>query len=235
MQIQFILVKTSHSGNIGSSARAIKVMGFDKLILVNPQCNHLDDTAKAMASSANDILESAQIFSSLEHAISDSSINIALTARVRQYSPPIINSKKLYTFLQHNTFDKCNLIFGNEQFGLSNEDVLLCSHIVHITANPKYSSLNLSQAVQLLAYELSDFNFLQNMPNPKHLKLSASCGEINAMHEHLLQALEHIEFYNQNEPKKLSQRLQKLWAKSSLDIEEVNILRGIAKSILKKI
>jgi tRNA/rRNA methyltransferase len=156
INIKYILVETTHAGNVGASARALKVMGFDKLCLVNPKCNHKDDTAVAMSSNANDILDNIQIFTgenAFDMAIADAHINICLTARKREYSPPIIKSKQICDLLAQKYSEyynnskhlNCNIIFGNEQFGLSNEDVLKCSHILHIDANPNYSSLNLSQ------------------------------------------------------------------------------------------
>ncbi len=244
INIKFILVETTHSGNIGASARAIKVMGFDKLCLVNPKCNYKDEQAIAMASNASDILNSISVYrgeNAFNQAIADAHINIALTARKRELSPLQINSHELCNFLlsiQENKTVNCNLIFGNEQFGLSNQDVLKCSHILHIQANPQYSSLNLSQAVQIITYELSkiSLNFIQDInkiTQTTNSDLQANFEQVDGMHNHFMHALAHINFYDENEPQKLPQRLQKLWARSQLTTQEVNILRGIAKNILK--
>jgi tRNA/rRNA methyltransferase len=253
IDIKFILVETSHAGNIGASARAIKVMGFNNLCLVNPKCDYKSEQAIAMSSNALDLLDNIEVFNdnnhknALDDAIADAHINIALTSRKREYTPPIINSKQICDLLidkqTQNGNIKCNIIFGNEQFGLSNEDVLKCSHILHINANPEYSSLNLSQAVQIIAYELSTISLNQSNKLDKLDKNSivmnqidcATAQQITGMHNHLLQALVHINFYDESEPKRLAQRLQTLWAKSELTTEEVNILRGIAKHILKKV
>jgi tRNA/rRNA methyltransferase len=247
MNINFVLCNTSNSGNIGASARAIKVMGFSNLVLVAPRCDHLDANASAMASSAFDVVQNSKIHSSLTDAIGKSYINIAVTARNRDYSPAIIDINGLCSFLIANDDDnddiECNIIFGNEQSGLSNDDVIMCSHILHINANPQYSSLNLAQAVQILAYELSPLvldlalKSPQSLPSTKSKNILANSEQIQGMHQHLLQALKAIDFYEDShngQTTRLNQYLQLLWQKSRISIDEVNIIRGIAKAILSK-
>jgi tRNA/rRNA methyltransferase len=248
LHIRFVLNQTSHSGNVGAVARAIKVMGFTQLCLVQPACKHLDEQAYAMASHAQDILQQAIVYSSFDDAIASASLNIALTARRRYYSPPIITSKALCTNIKEHYIKglvtehtPINIIFGNEQSGLSNEDILKCSHILHIDTNAAYSSLNLAQAVQIIAYELSSLGLCpisleQNANLNENIKSDinlATAQQVKDMHQHILNALAHIDFYDANAPKKLAERLQQLWAKAQLNHEDIQLLRGIAKAILK--
>ncbi len=244
IDIRFILSQTSHSGNVGAVARAIKVMGFNKLCLIKPACNHKDEQAYAMASHAHDILEQAIVYDSFDAAIANACLNIALTARKRTYSPPIISSTELCAYILKNYQDTqtstfidapINIIFGNEQSGLSNEDVLKCSHVLHIHTSSTYSSLNLAQAVQIIAYELSTLVLSSSISNENNININlATAQQIQDMHSHILSALAHIDFYDVNQPKKLAERLKQLWAKTQLNTDDIQLLRGIAKAILKQ-
>ncbi len=236
MKIKFILVETSNSGNIGSSARAINVMGFNNLVVVRPKCNYNDDHAVALSSNACSILNSIEVHSSLAQALSDSSINIALSARMREHMPPLIKCNQLSNILK-NAPKNINIIFGNEQSGLNNDDIMLCSHILKINTASEYTSLNLAQAVQIMAYELRKIiDEIQENSNIKediiqHSNL-ANCGHIQSMHNKILQALQVVEFYNPLQPKKLPYKLQNIWNKANLTTTEANILSGIASYIL---
>ena len=242
---RFVLVEPSHPGNVGAAARALKTMGFSRLVLVAPRVAHVqsDPEAIAMASGADDVLASAHVVPTLADALMGVHWSIALTARLREYGPPQlaprVAAKEAYL---HAASGDIALVFGNERTGLSNEDVERCSALAHIPANPAYSSLNLAQAVQVLCYELrmaylgeassdasASSSALADAGGPR-----ASSDEIERMYVHLENALIALEFLDPANPKKLMSRLRRLFARSGLEREEVNIVRGIAKHILLK-
>ena len=154
-RVRFVLVETSRAGNIGAAARAIKTMGFSELVLVSPReadaLHH--EEAIAFASGANDVLSKARIVDSLDEALAGCNLTVALTARLREFSPPLRSPRALAQQLHADSRLRCALVFGNERFGLSNEQVERCNALVSIPVNAEYASLNLAQAVQILAYE----------------------------------------------------------------------------------
>ncbi|WP_321946736.1 RNA methyltransferase [Paraburkholderia sp. J10-1] len=242
---RFVLVEPSHPGNVGAAARALKTMGFSRLVLVAPRVPqvHCDPEAVAMASGADDVLAAAHIVPTLADALAGVQWSLALTARTREYGPPPAAPRQAVE-------DACRqvahggdiaLVFGNERTGLSNDDVERCSALAHIPANPAYSSLNLAQAVQVLAYELRLAYLGEGSPGAA-LPAAGTAGEgtplatsddIERMYVHLENALIALEFLDPANPKKLMSRLRRLFARSGLEREEVNIVRGIAKHILK--
>ncbi|MBR8297025.1 RNA methyltransferase [Burkholderia cenocepacia] len=238
---RFVLVEPSHPGNVGAAARALKTMGFSRLVLVAPRVPHVqsDPEAIAMASGADDVLASAHVVPTLGEALSGVHWSIALTARTREYGPPRLAPRAAATqaSAQVGTGDIA-LVFGNERTGLANEHVEQCSALAHIPANPAYSSLNLAQAVQVLAYELR-VAFLEQASEPSAQPQAeagtlAQSDEIERMYVHLENALIALDFLDPCNPKKLMPRLRRLFARTGLEREEVNILRGIAKHILLK-
>ncbi len=238
---RFVLVEPSHPGNVGAAARALKTMGFSRLVLVAPRVPHVqsDPEAVAMASGADDVLASAHVVSTLGKALSGVHWSIALTARTREYGPPRLapRAAAAHACTQVESGDIA-LVFGNERTGLANEHVEQCSALAHIPANPAYSSLNLAQAVQVLAYELR-VAFLEQTREPAQQPAAdtgtlAQSDEIERMYLHLENALIALDFLDPRNPKKLMPRLRRLFARTGLEREEVNILRGIAKHILLK-
>ncbi len=237
-RIRFVLVETSHPGNVGSAARAMKTMGFGQLVLVNPKIpdvlTHQD--AIAMASGANDVLESARVVSSFEEALDGVSFVAAVSARLREFSPPILSPRELAE--NHtSTVEQIALVFGNERFGLPNELVVACNALINIPANSVYSSLNLAQAVQVLAYEfrLSSLQMCEESAKTTSIGFSgklATAHEIDGMFSHLERALISLDFLDPTSPKKLMPRLKRLFSRTQLEVEEVNIFRGIAKKII---
>ncbi|MDR5732298.1 RNA methyltransferase [Caballeronia sp. LZ025] len=234
---RFILVEPSHPGNVGAAARALKTMGFSRLVLVAPRVADVknEPEAIAMASGADDVLAGAQVVDTLAEALVGVRWSVALTARTREYGPPHMPpravAQRAHEFVPHGDIA---LVFGNERTGLSNADVERCSALAHIPANPAYSSLNLAQAVQVLAYELR-IAFQDAAPAPSlaaPAQQSASSDEIEGMYAHLEEALVALDFLDPANPKKLMSRVRRLFARSGLEHEEVNILRGIAKHIL---
>ncbi|WP_406805427.1 RNA methyltransferase [Burkholderia semiarida] len=238
---RFVLVEPSHPGNVGAAARALKTMGFSRLVLVAPRVLHVqrDPEAIAMASGADDVLASAHVVPTLGEALSGVHWSIALTARTREYGPPRLapRAAAAQASAQVGAGDIA-LVFGNERTGLANEHVDQCSALAHIPANPAYSSLNLAQAVQVLAYELR-VAFLEQASEPSaqppaEAGTLAQSDEIERMYVHLENALIALDFLDPRNPKKLMPRLRRLFARTGLEREEVNILRGIAKHILLK-
>lgn len=236
--LRFVLVETSRAGNIGSVARAMKTMGFGELVLVAPRCaDPLNDPeAVAFASGAIDVLQGARIVATMAEAMEGCNFAAAVSARLREFSPPVWTPR---IFAGHVTGQgelRPALIFGNERVGLPNEIVEKCNVLINIPANPEYSSLNLSQAAQVLAYECRMEAIGVSLPETGigfHGD-AASLTQIEGMYAHLEEALVSIGFLNADNPKKLMPRLKRLFARTQLETEEVNILRGIARQILKR-
>ncbi|WP_426077856.1 RNA methyltransferase [Janthinobacterium sp. PSPC3-1] len=235
-RLRFILVETSRSGNIGAVARAMKTMGFSDLVLVNPRFADAlsDPEAVAFASGAQDILARARIVGSIAEALEGCNYAAAVSARLREFSPPVIAPRAIAAQLAAGTELHAAVIFGNERFGLPNEIVEQCNVLINIPANPEYSSLNLSQAAQVIAYEcrvaaLGD----EQVASPIGFHGdAASLAQVDGMYAHLQEALVAIDFLDADNPKKLMPRLKRLFSRTGLETEEVNILRGIARHIL---
>lgn len=235
-RLRFVLVETSRPGNIGAAARAMKTMGFSELVLINPRVPDAlqHEEAIAFASGAQDILSAARIVGSIDEALQGCNYSAALSARLREYSPPLMTPRALAARLASEGQLRAALVFGNERFGLPNEIVEKCSALIHIPANPDYSSLNLAQAVQVLAYECRVTATEDALPQTGigYRGEPASAEQIEGMFTHLEQALVSIDFLNPQSPKKLMPRLKRLFSRTGLETEEVNILRGIAKQIM---
>ena len=236
--LRFVLVETSHPGNIGAAARAMKTMGYADLVLVNPRFPDAlsQDEAIAFASSADDILSSTRIVGSIDEALADCRFAAAVTSRLREFSPPILTPRVLAAQFAASPDRQAALVFGNERFGLPNEIVEKCHALISIPANPDYPSLNLAQAVQILAYECRMALIGDKLPETDvgFQGELATASDIEGVFAHFKEALTEIEFLNPHTPKKMMPRLRRLFARAGLEVEEVNILRGIAKQILLK-
>jgi tRNA/rRNA methyltransferase len=236
-RLRFVLVETSRAGNIGAAARAMKTMGFTDLVLVNPRFPDMlaDPEAVAFASGAQDVLEGARIVPDIGAALDGCNFAAAVSARLREFSPPVWTPRAFAGHVAAQPELNAALVFGNERFGLPNQIVEQCNVLINIPANPAYSSLNLSQAAQVLAYECR----MAVEPGAAPAGAvgfhgdAASLAQVEGMYAHLEQALVAIDFLNAGNPKKLMPRLKRLFARTQLETEEVNILRGIARQILK--
>jgi tRNA/rRNA methyltransferase len=249
-QLRFILVETSRAGNIGAVARAMKTMGYSDLVLVNPRFPDAvqDPEAVAFASGAQDILSNARVVGSMAEALDGINFAAAVSARLREYSPPVLSPRQLAGQLVAQPDLHAAVIFGNERFGLPNELVEQCNVLINIPANPDYSSLNLSQAAQVLAYECR-MAVLEGRPGAPTVPSvrqppgdaneigfhgeAASLAQIEGMYQHLESALVEIGFLDAGNPRKLMPRLKRLFARAQLEKEEVNILRGIARQMTR--
>lgn len=237
-RLRFVLVETSRAGNVGSVARAMKTMGFGELVLVSPRCDDpLNDAeAVAFASGAGDVLANARIVGSIGEALDGCNFAAAVSARLREFSPPVWTPR---AFAAHGAGQdelRPALILGNERVGLPNEIVQQCNVLINIPSNPDYSSLNLSQAAQVLAYEcrLAATGDTVDERGVGFHGECASVAQIDGMYAHLEEALVAIGFLKASNPKKLMPRLKRLFSRTGLETEEVNILRGIARAIIDR-
>jgi tRNA/rRNA methyltransferase len=243
--IRWVMMRTSHPGNVGSAARAIKTMGFSALHLVNPAYEYMARKAEAisLSSGAFDVLEAAQNHESMLDALGDSQLVFGLTARDREFGPPAISLPEAVSMASSALVANkpVSFVFGTERTGLDNEDLKHCTHRVWIDANPSYPSLNLAQAMMIVAYSMRQGLMkelaIDSIP-PENLASSsapelADPSAIAAMLEHWQQGLEAIGYLDPENPKKLMPRLQSLFARAALQKEEIDLLRGIAKQMLQ--
>jgi tRNA/rRNA methyltransferase len=228
--IRIVLCSPVHPGNIGAAARAMKTMGIAQLHLVAPR-RFPDPEAEWRASRATDVLARTKVFSTLAEALAGVSLAVACTARPREIAAPLASVREAAAELvsvAHTQAAAC--VFGNETHGLTAAEVERCQLLATIPANPRYSSLNLAAAVQVFAYEIrlaaSDAKPPAIKPRPL-----ARVEELEALYSHLEQAMIATGFFNPRHPKKLMPRLRRLFGRSRLEREEVNILRGVVKAL----
>jgi tRNA/rRNA methyltransferase len=223
--VRVVLSHTSHPGNIGAAARAMKTMGLTQLYLINPRY-FPDPQAVAMAAGADDILDNAVICGSIDEALQGVVFTVAMTARLRDISIEVKTPRVAMPLLaQQAQAHPVALLFGTEMSGLTNEELGKAQVLANIPANPDYSSLNLAAAVQVMAYELS--TVLQNELPPLEAVAPASYEQVEGYFTHLEKTLFEIGFFTTQKPARLMQRLRRLYARARLETEEVNILRGI--------
>lgn len=232
--IRIVLVETSHPGNIGAAARAMKTMGLDDLVLVNPKVYpHADATA--MASGADDLLGRARVVDSLAEAVGDCVGVYAMTARQRTLSnPPMTLRDSAVQSVSRTGQGRQAWVFGRERTGLTNEEVDLCTQVVHINANPEYSSLNLAAAVQVAAYELR-VTSLGDAGNDSEPRSLPPAEDIERLYAHLEKVLVDIDFLDPDNPRHLMRRLRNLFSRAELDVNELNILRGVLAHVEKRV
>ena len=229
--IEFVLVEPSHPGNVGAAARAIGTMGFKNLVLVKPT-KHPHPESRARSSGALDILLDARVCETLEEAIADSSLVIGTTARQRRISVPIDSiHESTEGIFESSLKQKISIIFGPETSGLSNKDIDRCNRLVYIPTGEMHSSLNLSMAVQVIAYQLNLAFF--SLEEGQAIRDLASGREMELFYEHLEDVLLETGFLNPTNPKQLMRRLKALFNRAQLDDNEVNIMRGILTSYQK--
>jgi tRNA/rRNA methyltransferase len=238
---RWVLVETSHPGNVGSAARALKTMGFGDLHLINPKVQSVARTpeATALASGAVDVLAASCESNSLSKAVEGCTLVLGLTSRDREFGPPALDWDAARSLISATVLikGKVALLFGPERTGLDNEHLALCTHRVWLNANPDYPSLNLAQAVMVCAYTLRDtLSKLKEQQDDtldrEALADLADPAAIAGMLEHWREGLEAIGYLDPANPKKLMPRLQALFARSRLHKEEIDLLRGIAKQML---
>lgn len=260
-RVRFIMTEPSHPGNVGSAARAIKTMGFEDLVLVAPKTPEitLQPEAIALASGAGDVLANAQTFARLQEALAPVTLAFALTARERDLGPPVCDIREAAQLAQRHLNEhpegRVALVVGTERSGLTNEHIELCHRVCHIPANPAYSSLNVSQAMQLGAWELryallqggvsqgsTDAatatrprlpSLIEPKPPSKHPGSQPASGEaVQALLVHWQEALEAVRFLDPQHPKKLMPRMRHLFNRADLSKDEVDMMRGVCTAMI---
>ena len=238
--IKIVLVNTSHPGNIGATARAMKNMGLSRLALVNP-AGFPSGVAVGRAASALDVLEQAEVVNTLGEAIADCALVIGSSARSRSLPWPMLTPEQSAAkLIKESQSAKVALVFGREDSGLNNEELQLCHFHVQIPASPEYSSLNLAAAVMVLCYEirravLRDEEADDKAEDEYWDQERATVEQVEYFYEHLERVLVEIDFHDPDNPRQLMQRMRRLFGRVRIDAMEMNILRGILTNIEHKI
>ena len=231
-RIRIVLSHTSHPGNIGAAARAMKTMGIVSLHLVNPK-KFPDAEAEAMASGASDVLHQARVCASLAEALQGTVYALAVSARRRELAYASAEARiAVQALVSAAQGGEVAIVFGTEMSGLSNEEILQCRAMAHIPADPDYSSLNLAAAVQVMAYEARVAALGGRLLPPAESK-PARHEDVENFYLHLEQSLRASGFLDPANPRRLIPRLRRLFGRARLEQEEVNILRGILNSFRK--
>lgn len=229
--IKIVLVETSHPGNIGAVARAMKNMNMDNLVLVAPKLFPNAD-ATSRASGADDILSRAVVCESLEEAVADCTVVIGTSARCRTISWPELTPRACAELLKVEAVDrKAAIVFGREHSGLTNQELDLCRYLLRIPCNKDFSSLNLAAAVQVVCYELfvaSGIDYEVSVGD-KGKETPATAEQMEAFYEHLHEALTDIGFMHPDKSRSIMRRLRRIYNRARLDSKEVDILRGILR------
>ncbi|WP_373753883.1 RNA methyltransferase [Neisseria weixii] len=253
--IHIILTRTSHPANIGSAARAMKTMGLYKLTIVapnlmatpmtehppvfdpqNPQNFQLPEESFTLASGAADVLANAKIVATLDEALADTTISCALTSRRREITAPLQTPRQLVPELLQAAAngEQVALVFGNETFGLSIEEVQACNRLMTINGNPDYFSLNLAQAVQVVCYEI----FSQTDVPMTHLQQedhAATHEQIKGMVSHMESLMHEVDFFKRRNSERLMRRMQSLFGRANTQTEDIDILRGFFNTLKQRL
>jgi tRNA/rRNA methyltransferase len=231
--LRVVLSRTSHPGNIGAAARAMKTMGFTDLALVAPR-HFPDPDATAMAAGAADLLAQARVFASLEGALADCALAVGFSARERELShAPLTLREAAAPLLEATREGKVALVFGNETSGLSNAELARCQRFVTIPSNPAYGSLNLAAAVQVACYEVAVAAHAFAAPAARE-RGAASIGDIEGLYAHLESAAVSSGFLDPEKPGRFMERMRRMFARVRLERQEVKLLRGLLSSLEKK-
>ncbi|TNI71302.1 tRNA (cytosine(32)/uridine(32)-2'-O)-methyltransferase TrmJ [Aeromonas media] len=235
-QIRIVLVNTSHTGNMGSAARAMKTMGLTQLVLVDPQALP-DADAIALAAGASDVLANARIVPTLDDAIADCGLVIGTSARSRTLSWPMLDPREAgEKLVTEGVKHPVALVFGRERTGLTNDELQKCHYHVAIPANPEYSSLNLAMAVQTLCYEVR-MHWLATQETDTAAEVERvdypSAQQLEGFYQHLEQTLQKTGFIADDHPGHVMSKLRRLFNRARPEVVELNILRGILTSVQK--
>ena len=234
--VKVVLVGTTHPGNIGAAARAIKNMGIFNLALVKPK-EFPSDIAIYRSKAAKDILENAEIYESLEDAIAGCKLVVGTSARARSVPWPVFNPRDAAEEMSKiSKQGNVAIVFGREDRGLTNDELGLCNFHVHIPSDPKYSSLNLSQAVQILAYEIRLAYSKDEVINEVKWDVDLANNEqTERLIDHMEELMQDVEFYDVENPRKLLLRVRRFFKRSKIDVMEANIFRGLFSAIQKRL
>lgn len=243
--IQIVLVNTSHPGNIGGVARAMKNMCLEQLVLVDPmEFPHAQATARA--SGADDVLIKARVYPSLDEALANCDLVFGASARLRRLSWPQVEPREFVDQVYaQSPGTRIAVVFGREHSGLTNDELERCHYLLNIPSNPDYSSLNIAAAVQVIAYEIHMHWHALQAEAEKPAAVSptdelsldgepfASAQDMERFYEHFYEMLTQIGFLQTEHPRKMMRRLRRLFNRARLDRVELNILRGILTTIQK--
>jgi TrmH family RNA methyltransferase len=232
--IRIILSNTSHPGNIGAAARAMKTMGLTQLVLVDPK-RFPDAEATARASGADDVLANARLETAIDSALTSCRLVIGASARIRSIPCPVIDpgecASKLYA---ESLQGDVAVLFGCEQSGLSNAEIDRCHFLVQIPTNPDYGSLNLAAAVQIICYEIMVAHLGHEGSGKDNEHAMVPAEEMERFYAHLEYALVELDFLDPHNPRHLMRRLRRLFNRARPDTNEMNILRGILSAALQR-
>jgi TrmH family RNA methyltransferase len=233
MAVRIVLVDTTHPGNIGAAARAMKNMGLTELHLVRPKF-FPNSEATARASGAHDVLENAHVHETFEAAIADCSLVVGTSARQRHLPWALLEPREIASrIVAASLASEAALVFGSERYGLSNDELNRCNLMATIPTASEYSSLNVAMAVQVLAYELWLARRSEPPPVPRDAPL-ATVVEVQRLYVHIEQVLEEIDFRDRTGHGQLMMRIRRLFNRAQLDQNEMNILRGILTAVQGK-
>ncbi|MGF1870295.1 tRNA (cytosine(32)/uridine(32)-2'-O)-methyltransferase TrmJ [Photobacterium indicum] len=235
-KISVVLIGTSHPGNIGSAARAMKVMGLTNLVLVDPACE-IDAKSLALAAGAADVVTNAKIVKTLDEAIADCGLVIGSSARSRTLEWPQLDPRESgIKTIEEAAVHPVAILFGRERTGLTNEELQKCHCHVYIPANPEYSSLNLAMAVQTVSYEVRmAFLESQKYTGEKKIDEYPRAKELELFYEHLEKVTTQTQFINKKHPGMVMTKLRRMFTRARPEQQELNILRGILSSIEKSL
>jgi len=231
--IKIVMVETTHPGNIGAAARAMKNMCLSQLVLVNPKCP-MGQVAYSRGSGANDILDQRITVETLPQAVADCSVVIGTSARLRSLAWPELSPDTLaQKVVSMGDDEKAAIVFGREHAGLTNEELQHCHYTVTIPTNESFSSLNVASAIQVISYEI--YKLFQQPLNEKHeaTEPAADSAELEGYFSHLEQVMIATGFLDPANPRQLMKRLRRLYQRTEPSKNEVNILRGILSAVEK--
>ncbi len=234
-QVRMVMVETSHPGNIGAAARAMKNMQLEQLYLVRPR-HFPHPEATARASGSDDVLERVVVCDSLEEAVADCALVFGASARLRTIPWPLVDAREAAQMSLQRAGEGAQVafVFGRESSGLTNQELERCNYLMHIPTNPDYSSLNVAAALQVVAYELMMGRQGEYALPSAQDDVLATAAEMEGLYGHLEQALVELEFLDPDNPRQLMRRLRRLFNRQALEQTEVNILRGILTAAQKQ-
>lgn len=235
--LEVVLVRTTHPGNIGAAARAMKTMGLHRLTLVEPN-GFPSAEATSRASGADDVLAAARVCQTLDEALGSATLVMGTSARLRSIPMPQLDPRQAIARAQQELSDggRVALLFGQERSGLTNEEIGRCHALINIPSNPDYSSLNLGSAVQVICYEWAMCGAGKArpaVPRSEHEDPRATADMLEGFYQHLEQTLLAIDYLDPKQPVALMQRLRRLYSRARPSKTEIDILRGILAKTLK--